>query len=303
MNKDLMTVGVYLGDTYYGVVEDYPFEAVKEKGPAALRKAVAYRYARDIQVGDEILSERLMLPYRGIITSEMKRWELPIGIWLKKIGSRGYREVIVRPQTEEEAQDYAFGKEEDIVIAILENEYDPSQFADGQLNLSDIGTDIYLPPIHAQDDPLNMLLKMGIRLKGASFAPYGKRLEAMAVDRNGTGEKANIRNNIRRGLNVNFSLSPNKFCQCSDTWQFESAFILKDRSDAMHPMHLPEGKMLVIYPSGIPFDISSEDLINATDMVAEAIGESIKETEAAEAAKKAKRKKSEQDPQDDEIEY
>ena len=180
----------------------------------------------------------------------------------------------------------------------MENEYDPSQFADSQLNLADIGTDVYLPPIHAGDDPLNMLLKLGIRLKGASFAPYGKRLEALAVDRNGSGEKANIRNNVRRALNVNFALSPSKFCQYGDNWQFESAIILKDRPDAMHPMHIPEGKMLVIYPSGVPFDFSSEDLINSADMIATAIAESTKEIEAAEEAKKTKKKSAESDEEE-----
>ncbi|MCM1230153.1 MAG: hypothetical protein NC489_08470 [Ruminococcus flavefaciens] len=286
--KGLTTMGVFLGDVYYGVIEDYPFDDVKKRGPDALKKAVAYRYERRIQVGDEILLESLMLPYRGLVPSGKKRWELSIGIWLKKVNHSTYREVIIRPQTEKEAQDYATGKEEDVIVAILENEYAPTQFADAQLNPADIGTDVYLPPIHAEDDPLNMLLKLGIRLKGASFAPYGKRLEALAVDRNGSGEKANIRNNVRRALFVNFALSPTKFCQYSDNWQFEPAFILKDRSDAMHPMHLPEGKMLVVYPGGIPFDIDQKNLINAADLIAEAVTESSKEIEAAEAHKKKK---------------
>lgn len=289
-NNDLMTMGVYLGETYYGVIEDYPFEAVKEKGPAALRKAVAYRYERKIQVGDEVLLESLMLPYRGIIEPGKNRWNLPVGIWLKKKNHSTYREVIVRPRTEEEAIQYSTGREEDIVVAIMEDEYIPDQFADNQLNLADIGTDIYMPPIHADDDALNMLLKLGIRLKGASFAPYGKRLEALAVDRNGSGEKANIRNNVRRALFVNKALSPSKFCQYGDNWQFVSAIILKDAPNAMHPMHIPKDKMLVIFPHGVPFEINNDDLINAGDMIAEAVIESAKEVEAAENDKKSKRK-------------
>ena len=91
MSKDLRTMGIYLGGIYYGVIEDYPFEDVKVRGPDALKKAIAYRYERAIKVGDEILLESLMLPYRGIITSEMKRQELPIGIWLKKVNSHKYR--------------------------------------------------------------------------------------------------------------------------------------------------------------------------------------------------------------------
>lgn len=289
--KDLMTMGVFLDGIYYGVVEDYPFEDVKQRGPDALRKAVAYRYERRIQVGDEVLTESLMLPYRGIITSEMKRWELPIGVWLKKLNHCTYREVIVRPQTAKEAQEYATGKEEDIVAAIIENMYSPDQFADNQLNMADIGTDIYLPPIHSDDDPLNMLLKIAIRLKAASFAPYGKRLEALAVDRNGSGEKANIRNNVKRALFSNKALSPSKFCQYSDNWQFDSAFIIRDHPGAMHPMHIPEGKALVIYPGGVPFEINNEDLIDAADLIAEAVIESAKEIEAAEDVKKAKKGK------------
>ncbi len=288
--NDLKTLGVFLGSTYYGVIEDYPFEDVKKRGPDALRKAVAYRYERRIQVGDEVLTESLMLPYRGIIDSSKKRWELPIGIWMKKINHSTYREIIVRPQTEQEAKDYATGKEEDIIIAILENEYSPNQFADNQLNMADIGTDIYLPPIHPDDDPLNMILKLGIRLKCASFAPYGKRLEALAVDRNGSGEKANIRNNVKRALFANRALSPSKFCQYGDNWQFDAAFILKDHPGAMHPMHLPEGKMLVIYPGGVPFEIQAENLINAADMISEAVIESAKETDLAAANKRDKKK-------------
>lgn len=300
MSKDLMTMGVFLGDTYYGVIEDYPFEDVKERGPDALRKAVAYRYERSIQVGDEVLTESLMLPYRGIITGEMKRWELPIGIWLKKLNHCTYREVIVRPQTVKEAQDYATGKEEDIIVAIMENEYSPDQFADNQLNMADIGTDIYLPPIHSDDDPLNMLLKLAIRQKGASFAPYGKRLEALAVDRNGSGEKANIRNNVKRALFTNRALSPSKFCQYSDNWQFDSAFIIRDHPGAMHPMHIPEGKMLVIFPGGVPFEIDGANLIDAADLIAEAVVESAKEIEAAEDAKKAKKASKENEDEQEE---
>ena len=298
--KDLKTMGVFLDGIYYGVIEDYPFESVKEKGPDALRKAVAYRYERAIQVGDDLLTESLMLPYRGIITSGMKRWELPIGIWMKKINHCTYREVIVRPRTEREAQEYATGKEEDVIVAIMENMYNPDQFADNQLNMADIGTDIYLPPIHSDDDPLNMLLKLGIRLKGASFAPYGKRLEALAVDRNGTGEKANIRNNVKRALFTNRALSPSKFCQYGDNWQFESVIIIKDRPGAMHPMHIPEGKMLAIYPGGIPFEVNNEDIINAADMIAEAVTESAKEIEAADEEKKRKKKVKETGKDDDE---
>lgn len=284
--KDMRTTGVYLDGTYFGVIEEYPWEAVEQKGPMALRKAVAYIYDTGFQVGGAVLESHFMFPYRGIIEGDLSINDLDIGIWFKKIRHDKYRKIIRYPKTPREKEEYRQGKEQDIVTAVLDNKYSIDQFADMQLNLSDAGTDVYLPPIHEDDDFLNTMMKMAIRLKCASFAPYGKRLEALAVDRSKGVEGANIRNNTKRALWLNFAMSPSKFGQYGDVWQVEPAIILKDMPGAMHPMHIPEGKMLVMYPNGIEFPINSEDLIDVSDLVAEAMVATVK---AEESKKKRKR--------------
>lgn len=272
MKKDeFKTTGIYLGNTYYGIIEDYPFDKVKEKGPDALRKAVAYRYYKEIAVGDKTLIMDYVMPYRGIITDDMLESDLSIGIWFKRIARNKWREIIIRPKTPKEKEDYSSGREFNLMAAILDGEISPDDYIDNQLTPSDIGSDVYMPPIHAEDDALSMILKLAIRLKGASFAPYGKRLEAFAADSSDSSGKANAKNNTRRALDKNNTTSSNKFCFYANTWQVEPAIVLRDMPGAMHPMHIPEGKMLVIYPTGMPYPISSEDLLDITDMVADAI--------------------------------
>ena len=132
---------------------------------------------------------------------------------------------------------------------------------------------------------MNMLMKLGIRLKCAPFEPYGARMRALAVDSRKKGiEGSNIVNNNKRGLRLNRAMSPSKFMQFCDIWQLDSAIIIKDSPNAMHRMNIPEDKMLVIYPGGIPFDICQDDLIDASDMIAEAVAS----TTANEAHQKKK---------------
>ena len=121
--------------------------------------------------------------------------------------------------------------------------------------------------MHIDDDPLNMLIKQGIRLKKAPFEPYAQRLRSLAVDKKkGVG-----------GANMERALSPTKALQFSDVWQMEPAFILRDVPGSMHPMDIPRGKMLVIYPDGIPFKIEQENLIDIRDMVDDAIATTARE--------------------------
>lgn len=254
-------------------VEDCSWETIMSNDPHALKKGVAYRVTREVGFGDSGLRYGWLLPYRGTILGEFSYNTAKVGIWHKKIGHDRYKTIIIRPRTPKEAAEYKIGNEKDLVAATLNNEYMPDQFADNSLNLADIGTDIYRPPMHTDDDPLNMLMKIGIRLKAAPFDPYGKRLEALAVDKTKGVEGANIRNNTRRAIRLNKAMSPAKFMQYADVWQFEPAFILRDRPGSMHPMGIPDGKMLIIYPSGIPFDIDPDNLIDISDIVADAIAE------------------------------
>ena len=66
----------------------------------------------------------------------------------------------------------------------------------------------------------------------------------------------------------------------------------------MHPMDIPKGKMLVIYPDGIPFKIEQENLIDIRDMVDDAIATTAREEDRP---TKRKSKKAVEDDDDGEI--
>ena len=293
----LSTTMVYLNGTPYRV-EDYPWKDVDESGPSALKKGIAYRYVKKTQIGDTQLVTSGLFPYNGTIKDDFSYSLAKVGIWFRKITHDQYRMILVRPRTHQEKEEYRLGREIDLVAATLNHDFNVDQFSDNNLYQSDIGTDAYIPPIHVDDDPLNMLLKMGIRLKCAPFDPYGARLRALAVDKKHGVEGSNIVNNSKRGLRLNRALSPTKCMQYCDGWQFEPAFILKDIPGAMHPMSIPKGKMLVIYPSGIPFDIKQEDLIDIRDMVSEAISETL---DTATHPKKQKRTDDDMDDEEEEF--
>lgn len=267
-NHNLNTTMVYLDGVPYRV-EDYPLDYMTHNDPSPLKKGIAYRYVKNTMVGNSMLTSSYLLPYRGFVKDDFSYKDAKVGIWCKKISKDRNIEVIVRPRTIEEKLEYQVGKEKDLVAATLNYDFTIDQFSD-ELTQSDIGTDVYLPPIHIDDDPLNMLLKMAIRLKGAPFEPYANRLKALAVDKRKGVEGANIVNNSKRGLKLNRTMSPTKFMQFSDTWQVEPAIIIRDLPQAMHKMSIPEGKMLVIYPNGVPFDINQDDLIDIADMVTDA---------------------------------
>ena len=292
-NKFFGSTMVYLENVPYRV-EDYPFEDVEKRGYDVLKKGVAYRYIRDIIVGDTTLKMSGLYPFHGYTKSDFSYTTSKVGIWLKKIKHDEIKEIIIRPRTPKEREEYKIGRERDLVAATLNNDFNVEQFADEMVQ-ADIGTDVYMPPIHSDDDPLNMLLKLAIRLKGAPFDPYATRLKALAVDKNKGVEGANIVNNTKRGLRLNRALSPTKFMQFSDTWQVEPAIILRDLPNAMHKMHIPSGKMLVIYPNGIPFDIDPDDLIDVSDMIAKACSETLSD----ETHPKKDKQKESDDEEDD----
>ncbi|MDE6041146.1 MAG: hypothetical protein K2F99_06160 [Muribaculaceae bacterium] len=168
--SELKATGIYLEGRYYGVVQDYPFTKVRERGPDALQKAVAYRYHREFLIGDQPVIQDYIFPYRGVIQKNESLLGKQPGIYFLRVKHDKYKEFLIRPRNVDEAIEYSPKKEADMVFAIISGDYVPNDFSDSQLNLADIGTDVYLPPIHVDDDPLNMILKLAIRLKGASFA-------------------------------------------------------------------------------------------------------------------------------------
>ena len=274
MGKDMLsTTMAYLEGTPFRV-EDFPWSAVERDGPSVLKKGIAYRYKKKTRIGDTDLITAGLFPYRGVIKDDFSYSSSKVGFWSKKISHEESKLILVRPRTIEEKGEYRLGKEQDLVAATLNHDFTIDQFTDNLLQ-SDIGMDAYIPPVHLDDDPLNMFLKMCIRLKHAPFEPYGARLKALAVDKKKGVEGSNIVNNSKRGFRYNRAMSPTKFMQYCDTWQLEPAFIIKDIPGAMHKMGIPKDKMLVIYPSGIPFDINQDDLIDISPMVTEAISETL----------------------------
>lgn len=248
----------------YFRVEDYPWKEAEKNGPFALKKGVAYRYETDFSKGR-------LFPYRGITREDFKYSTAKVGIWFKQISHDEYKKVIIYPRTAKQSAEYKVDQAKDIIAAVLQNEFLPDQFADNDYEAADSGATVYMPPIHTDDDSLNMLMKTAIRSKAAPFEPYGRRLQAMAVDKRPGTERSNAKNNAKRGIMRNRAMSMGKFAQYSDAWQLESAIIIRDLPHAMHPMHIQKGKALVIYPGGLPFKINQEDLIDVSDMVAEAI--------------------------------
>ena len=153
--------------------------------PADYDRGVAYIYKTDLT--------NSLLPYRGEIDrgEEFDYNSAKPGIYLKRIKGDNYKRIIIIPKGQKEREEYSIDRVKDIVAAMLDYEYVENQFMDNDLKMSDIGRELYQPPIYAGDDPINMITKLCIRLKNAPFEPYGKRLESLAIDRKNPNEKNN----------------------------------------------------------------------------------------------------------------
>lgn len=279
INYDALRLQSVMIDGVYYRVEDYPHRKDVDIGPYTLKKGIAYRYVTDITKG--------LFPYRGIMDEHFSWKKSPVGLYLRKRRHDRHEVVVVRPRTAKEAAEHKLGREIDTVAAVLGNQYRPDQFMDNSLTSSDVGTEVYLPQIRAGDDFLNKMIKLFIRKKEAPLEPYGRRMEAMAVDKSrGSVERSNSRNNYIRAIRTNSSCSPGMFEKFLYFWEGECALILRDKPGAMHPMGIPEGKMLVLFPDGVPFEINQEDLLNASPMISEAVAASTEEERIMEIKKK-----------------
>ena len=270
MSKDpLQYTGALINGKLYRV-EDFPFEDVKENGPKNLRKGQAYRFNRDMTKG--------LFPYRGIIDEhgnfKDKKWNpytAETGVYLKLMKDGSYKIRISYPKSKVEKEDHQLSRARDIMAAMASNEFIPDQFADLRVNVNTAG-ESFMPPMHIDDDPLNKIAKLFIRMKDAPFDPYGKRMEALAVDRSrGSVEGTNTRNNGKRSIIKNRAMSASKFVSYGDVFEYKSAIILADTDNSMNPACDP-GTALVIFPHG-PFDISKFNLVPIDDMVTDAINE------------------------------
>lgn len=266
--QSLKVTSAILGDHIYRIM-DFPREAAEEDGPNALSKGVAYRIITDMTSG--------LFPYRGVIEKGMNwnPYTAKVGIYLKKkpAGNTGYWIRIAYPHNKKERAMYALDQAKDWKAAALDRERITDQFID--LHITETKGDAFMPPIRTEDDFLNTIVKLGIRLKEAPFESYGRRLKAMAIDKSKKIEGVNIQNNSKRGLFNNRSMSPTKGATYCSAGQMELGIILKDAPDSDYPMFPGEpDKGLLMFPSGMPFKIDPSKLIEVTDLVNEAIVDS-----------------------------
>lgn len=233
-------------------------------------KAVAYRIKTQLTDG--------LFPYRGIVENDhpITPRNSEVGIYFrKKKDKKSYTMIIRRPMTKKEKEAYSVQNEMDVAVAFV----DRTMSVDQLTNISaSVGMDgkAFRPPIRPEDDMLNKVMKMCIRLKNAPFEPYGKVLEG-SVGKTKSAEGTNIRNNTRRMLYVNNALSGSKYALCSDVWQLDTAIIVKDAPNAIYPM-FKNGEMLILYPNGYKFEIDPSKLVDAEEMIEAAINEVEPET-------------------------
>lgn len=279
----ISTLSVTIEGKYYRVMP-YPYDEIEQKGPDILRKGIAYQVKTSLTKG--------LFPYRGIVgrKAHINRARDRVGLYMKEITPGRYEPRFVRPRTKKERQEYALGRERDIAHGIVEGKIDKSLLLDLDMVPTGGTGDAFLPPIRTEDDPLNRLMKLAIRLKNAPFGPYGKRLEALAVDRSSI-EGSNIKNNAKRAILNNTAMSPTKCIMYADSYEFELAFIIRDVPGAANPM-FEDGKMLVLFPSGPAFEIDPAMLVDSRELILDAIHES----KASDGHKLKKEKKKKQIP-------
>lgn len=272
MKPKLSAPGLMINGKYYRVM-DFPRERVEQEGPSCLMKAVAYRIKTQLTDG--------LFPYRGIVEKgqSLTPRNTEVGIYFRKKSNGSYAMIIRRPMNKKEKEAYSENSEMDVAVAFMNRTMSVDQLTNISASVGMDGN-AFRPPIRAEDDMLNKVMKMCIRLKNAPFEPYGKVLEN-TVSNSKTSEGTNIRNNTRRMLYVNNALSGAKYSLCADVWQLDTAIIVKDSPDAIYPM-FENGEMLILYPNGYKFKIDPDKLVDAEDMIEAAINE-VKSTEEDES--------------------
>lgn len=263
MKPKLSAPGLMINGKYYRVM-DFPRERVEQEGPGCLMKAVAYRIKTQLTDG--------LFPYRGIVEKDhpLTPRNSEVGIYFRKRSNGTYVMIIRRPMNKKEKAAYAEDSEMDVAVAFMNRTMSVDQLTNISASVGMDGN-AFRPPIRAEDDMLNKVMKMCIRLKNAPFEPYGKVLEG-SVGNSKSSEGTNIRNNTRRMLYVNNALSGAKYALCADVWQLDTAIIVKDSPDTVYPM-FENGEMLVLYPNGYKFKIDPNKLVDAEEMIEAAINE------------------------------
>lgn len=260
---------IFIDSNMYTVADLPDMQEIEEEGPDLFRLNMAYRIKTDMTNG--------IFPYRGVIKKGDKwgQHSGKPGIYLKRDEYCRWHMKLIYPETKQDADKYKPDKVKNMVAAIISNEIESDNFREMTVDASK--GDSFIPPIKTNDDFLNKIVKMGIRLKDSPFAPYGKRLKALAMNKASGIEGTNMMNNIKRGIMVNHAMSPSRAMACTDTWELEMALVLRDKPGAANPM-FEDGSAMVIYPNGEPFDINQDNLVDAEDLINEAIIETNKLT-------------------------
>lgn len=139
--------------------------------------------------------------------------------------------------------------------------YSENMFRDMQLEHKASG-DIFMPEVHDDDDYTSKLLKTFISAKQISFGDYGARLERLSATK-GDGSTGNARNNAKRALSNNRSMSASKTVYFATGFDGELALIIRDKPNCPNPALRP-GEQMVIYPTSEPFKI--ENLVSVNDV-------------------------------------
>lgn len=146
-------------------------------------------------------------------------------------------------------------------------------FISTDIDLS-VDGDIFNPPIRVDDDMMNKIVKYCIQKKGIVFDSYKSRFDAMGSSGKTGGANTNNKNNAKRALLDNKSLSANKAKEYGDVLEYDIAIAICDKPDAINPMNT-NGRPIIIY-SGEEFDLSNP--ISISDILIKDLNEGQSET-------------------------
>ena len=263
---NLNSYGIEIGTTWYRVLP-FPWEKFERKGPDCLDKVVAYTF--------DGLSKGFVFPYRGIYEGDDWPDNTKVGIYAIP-GKLNWLIRLRRPKTKEEAATYSEDRARNAAAAVLNREYPTDKFTN---IIQSVGMDgkAFMPPVRADDDALNALIKTAMRKKGAPFSPYGKMLETYSTSTN-PAEGANRKNNSKRSLYKNDTMSMNKAIMYANIWGLDLAIVICDAPDTAYPM-FEDDTQLVYYPTGHEFDLNLKKMKPAKDYIQQAIEESAESTD------------------------
>lgn len=142
-------------------------------------------------------------------------------------------------------------------------------FISTDIDLS-VDGDIFHPPIRVDDDMMNKIVKYAIQKKGIVFDAYKSRFDTMGSSGKTGGANTNNKNNAKRALLENKSLSTNKAKEYGDVLEYDIAIAICDKPDASNPMNTG-GRPIIIY-SGDKFDLS--DPISISDLLIDEMSDS-----------------------------